>query len=82
MVLVGIPAVGGASLWFWPLVLLLVGGFAVGAGLRPRRELPPEPPGPGADPPTQPLPGPGAREPADAPTRRLWASPPAGGDEP
>lgn len=82
VVLVGIPAVGGASLWFWPLVLLLVGGFAVGAGLRPRRELPPEPPGPGADPPTQPLPGPGAREPADAPTRRLWASPPAGGDEP
>ena len=79
--LVGIPATGGASLWFWPLVLLLLGGAAVGAGLRPRRELPPEPPGPGADPPTQPLPGPGARAPADAPTRRLWASPPAGGDE-
>ncbi len=74
--LVGIPGVAGASLWFWPLVLLLLGGAAVGAGLRPRRELPPEPPGPGADPPTQPLPGPGAVAPADAPTRRLWASPP------
>ncbi len=81
VLLVGIPAVAGASLWFWPLVLLLLGGAAVGAGLRPRRELPPEPPGPGADPPTQPLPGPGAIAPADAPTRRLWASPPAGGDD-
>jgi hypothetical protein len=62
--LVGIPAKDGASLLFWPLVLLLVGGAAVGAGLRPRRELPPEPPGRGArggDPPTEPLPGPGSR---------------------
>lgn len=69
--LVGIPGEGGASLWFWPLLLLLIGGAAVGAGLRPRRELPPEPPGPGArpgDPPTEPLPGPGS----------LWASRPAG----
>jgi hypothetical protein len=67
--LVGIPGEGGASLWFWPLVLLLVGGAAVAVGLRPRRELPPEPSGPGArpgDPPTEPLPGPGAG--------RLWAS--------
>lgn len=79
--LVGIPAAGGASLWFWPLVLVLLGGAAVGAGLRPRRELPPEPPGPGADPPTQPLPGPGTIAPADAPTRRLWASPPPGDGE-
>ncbi len=79
--LVGIPGMAGASLWFWPLVLLLLGGAAVGAGLRPRRELPPEPPGPGADPPTQPLPGPGARgESAEAPTRRLWASPPGDGE--
>jgi hypothetical protein len=70
--LVGIPGADGASLWFWPLVLLLVGGAAVGAGLRPRRELPPEPPGPGVrgdDPPTEPLPGPGSR-PGDG----LWAS--------
>jgi hypothetical protein len=75
--LVGIPAAGGASLWFWPLVLLLVGGAAIGFGLRPRRELPPEPPGPGAPPgerPTEPLPGPGAR--AERPPGSLWASPP------
>jgi hypothetical protein len=67
--LAGIPGEGGASLWFWPLTLLLVGGVAVAAGLRPRRELPPEPPGPGTrpgDPPTEPLPGPGSG--------RLWAS--------
>jgi hypothetical protein len=73
VVLVGIPGTGGASLWFWPLALLLVGGVAVGAGLRPRQELPPEPPGPGGrragdgDPPTEPLPGPGSRS-------GLWAS--------
>jgi len=65
----GIPGGGGASLWFWPLVLLLIGGAAVAAGLRPRRELPPEPPGPGGrpgEPPTEPLPGPGSGS--------LWAS--------
>ena len=79
VVLVGIPGAGGASLWFWPLVLLLVGGVAVGAGLRPRQELPPEPPGPGVrggDPPTEPLPGPGSRA-----TGGLWASPPSGGGD-
>jgi hypothetical protein len=76
VVLTGIPASDGASLWFWPLVLLLVGGAAVGAGLRPRRELPPEPPGAGGgDPPTEPLPGPGSRSPRGG----LWASGPAGG---
>ncbi len=74
VVLAGIPGTGGASLWFWPLVLLLVGGAAVAAGLRPRRELPPEPPGPGGwgsrgEPPTEPLPGPGSGS--------LWASRPA-----
>jgi len=77
--LVGIPAEGGASLWFWPLALLLVGGVAVGAGLRPRRELPPEPPGPGVrggDPPTEPLPGPGSPRAGGG----LWASRPTGPD--
>jgi hypothetical protein len=88
----GIPGQDGASLWFWPLALLLLGGVAVGAGLRPRRELPPEPPGPGgagSDPPTEPLRGPGAGGLPSAPTRPaseadtavrprggLWASPP------
>lgn len=78
--LAGIPGAGGASLWFWPLALLLVGGAAVGAGLRPRRELPPEPLGAGGgDPPTEPLAGPGSGErPREG---GLWASSP-GGDEP
>ncbi|MGB2711296.1 MAG: hypothetical protein WBC33_07250 [Conexibacter sp.] len=56
--LIGLPGVEGASLWFWPLMLLLAGGAMVAAGLRPRRPLPPEPPGPTA--PAEPLPGPGA----------------------
>jgi hypothetical protein len=66
----GLPGADGASLWFWPLVLLLLGGAAIAAGLRPRQELPPEPPGPGGrpgDPPTEPLRGPGAGG-------SLWAS--------
>jgi hypothetical protein len=65
-------------------VLVLLGGVAIGAGLRPRHELPPEPRGPGGDPPTQPLPGPGTRGPAsDRPIRPggLWASELPGGDE-
>jgi len=80
VVLVGIPGEDGASLWFWPLALLLVGGVAVGAGLRPRRELPPEPPGPGVrggDPPTEPLPGPGSPRAGGG----LWASGPTGGHD-
>jgi hypothetical protein len=78
----GIPGAAGASLWFWPLGLLVLGGIAVGAGLRPRRELPPEPPGPGSGPdgPSEPLPGPGSGA-GGEPARRgsLWASPPGGG---
>jgi hypothetical protein len=81
--LVGLPGEDGASLWFWPLALLLVGGVAVGAGLRPRRELPPEPPGAGR--PAEPVPGPGAGGgPGSGPRSpgSLWASerPPADGD--
>jgi hypothetical protein len=81
VLLAGVPGVDGASLWFWPLALLLLGGVAVGAGLRPRRELPPEPPGPGgsaSDPPTEPLAGPGTRPAGETVIRRggLWASPP------
>jgi hypothetical protein len=74
--LVGLHGAEGASLWFWPLVLLLVGGGAIAAGLRPRHELPPEPPGPGAgaDPPTAPLRGSGSGS--------LWASPPARDEDP
>jgi hypothetical protein len=62
--------VSGASLWFWPLVLLLIGGAMVGAGLRPRRPLPPEPPGAGSGRPADPVPGPGSG------SSSLWASPP------
>jgi hypothetical protein len=34
---------GGATLRWWPVVLLALGVGAMGAGLRPRRPLPPEP---------------------------------------
>lgn len=75
--LVGIPGEDGASLWFWPLVLLLLGGVAVGAGLRPRRELPPEPPS-GAGRPAEPVPGPGSGGASAGGPRpgSLWASDP------
>jgi hypothetical protein len=43
VILVGQPGESGASLWFWPMLLLLVGGAMIAAGLRPRRPLPPEP---------------------------------------
>ena len=49
VVLAGEPSAGGASLIGWPILLLLVGGAGVVAGLRPRRDLPPEP-GPGGPP--------------------------------
>jgi len=74
--LVGIPAADGASLWFWPLALLIVGAAAVAAGLRPRRPLPPEPSGR----PAEPVPGPGA---AGGPRSggSLWATERPTGDE-
>jgi len=34
---------GGETLYWWPLTLLVVGIVMLGAGLRPRRPLPPEP---------------------------------------
>jgi len=66
--LVGLPGEDGASLWFWPLAMLLLGGAAIAAGLRPLRPLPPEPPS-GAGPPAEPVPGPGARGAGPGP---LW----------
>jgi hypothetical protein len=56
---VGIPSATGASLWFWPLALVLLGAAGIALGLRPRHPLPPEPPL-RPDPPAEPLPGPGA----------------------
>jgi hypothetical protein len=47
---------GGVSLIGWPILLLLLGGAGVAAGLRPRRDLPPEP-GPPEPPPPRPLTG-------------------------
>jgi hypothetical protein len=49
VVLVGQPGQGGPSLWFWPMLMLLVGGGMIAAGLRPREPLPPEP-GPDREP--------------------------------
>ena len=39
--LAGQPSATGASLIGWPILLLIVGGAGVAAGLRPRRDLPP-----------------------------------------
>jgi hypothetical protein len=52
----GPRSVSGASLIGWPILLLLLGGAGVAAGLRPRRDLPPEP-GPPEPPPPRPLTG-------------------------
>jgi hypothetical protein len=31
------------TLYWWPMLLILIGAIAIGAGLRPRQPLPPEP---------------------------------------
>ena len=40
------PGSGGPSLVGWPLILLVVAGALLAIGLRPRQDLPPEPPVP------------------------------------
>jgi hypothetical protein len=41
--LIGLPGTGHGSLLGWPLFLLVLGGVGLVLGLRPRRELPPQP---------------------------------------
>jgi hypothetical protein len=55
-VLAGLPGSDGASIVGWPLLLLLAGGAALAAGLRPSRPLPPAPDAARDPAPTQPLP--------------------------
>lgn len=47
-IVAGVVTDDDASLIGWPIVLLLAALAALAAGLRPRQELPPEPPFPGA----------------------------------
>ncbi len=65
VVLAGQPSAGGASLIGWPILLLLLGGAGVAAGLRPRRDLPPEPGPPAPPPPPRPMSGRGAEAPTE-----------------
>ena len=65
VVLAGQPSTSGASLIGWPLLLLIVGGAGVAAGLRPRRDLPPEPASPAPPPPPRPMTGPAAEAPTE-----------------
>jgi len=60
VVVAGPPGRDDASILGWPLVLLVLGGALVVLGLRPRRELPPEP-GPASPPPVTPMPPAGDR---------------------
>jgi hypothetical protein len=55
-VLAGLPGRDGASIVGWPLLLLLAGGAALAAGLRPSRPLPPAPDAARDPAPTAPLP--------------------------
>jgi FtsH-binding integral membrane protein len=59
-VLAGLPGSDGASIVGWPLLLLLAGGAALAAGLRPSRPLPPAPDAARDPAPTEPLPPPRA----------------------
>jgi len=74
----------GASLLWWPLGLLVAGAAIVAFGLRPAKELPPEPEVPREEPPAPPRPTPARRhEPApweEAPAEPVAAAP--AGDAP
>jgi len=68
VLLAGRPGPDRASLVGWPLLLLLLGGAGVAAGLRPLRPLPPEPRS-GPDAPAVPV------APPEPPTQKLDGSP-------
>jgi hypothetical protein len=61
----GPRSLSGASLIGWPILLLILGGAGVAAGLRPRRDLPPEPASPVPAPPPRPMSGPAAEAPTE-----------------
>ena len=65
VVLAGQPSASGASLIGWPILLLLLGGAGVAAGLRPRRDLPPEPGPPTPPSPPRPMTGRAAEAPTE-----------------